>query len=138
MSLHRIAVFAALGLVFAALAAPASLAQQDLRNPDTRDAAESSYGSLNPQTGRPAVAPQPSGDGSGGYQDLRNPDTRGASPEVTVVEVPVASPSAESGLDWGDAGIGAGGMLGLVLLAAGGALAVTHRKGTRQRPATTG
>ena len=52
MSLHRIAVVAALGLVFAALAAPAALAQQDLRNPDTRDIAEAA--SL----------------------DLRNPDTR--------------------------------------------------------------
>jgi hypothetical protein len=132
MSMHRITVLAALGLVFAALAAPAALAQQDLRNPDTRDAAE---------------AP---------YRDLRNPDTRdfagsalqpqtktpeasdGASPEVTVVEVPAAKPAHESGLDWGDAGIGAGGMLGLMLLAAAGILAVTHRKGTRSRAATTG
>jgi hypothetical protein len=120
MSLHRITVLAALGLVFAALAAPAALAQQDLRNPDTRDVAEALR------------------------LDLRNPDTRdmaeagGASPEVTVVEVPVATPSPESGLDWGDAGIGAGGMLGLALLAAAGILAVTHRKGTSSRTATTG
>ena len=127
MSLHRITLFAALGLVFAALAAPASFAQQDLRNPDTRDAAEAL-----------------SADVSSPGRDLRNPDTReiadngGASPEVTVVEVPVASPSDQGGLDWGDAGIGAGGMLGLTLLAAAGALAVTHRRSASERTATTG
>ena len=33
-----------------------------------------------------------------------------------------------AGLDWGDAGIGAGGMLGLILLALGSILAVVHRK----------
>ena len=61
-----------------------------------------------------------------------------ASGEVTVVKVPVASPTADSGLDWGDAGIGAGAMLGLVLLAAAGILAVSHRRGTSSRPAATG
>ena len=119
MSPHRLTVLAALSLVFAAFAAAPALGQQDLRNPDNRDAAEASY------------------------TDLRNPDNRdgadsgGASPEVTLVEVPVASPSADSGLDWGDAGIGAGGMLGLTLLAAGGALALTHRGETSRRTATT-
>ena len=119
MSMHRIAVLAVLGLVFAALAAPAALAQQDLRSPDTRDVAEAAK------------------------VDLRNPDTRamaeadGASPEVTVVRVPQHVPAADTGLDWGDAGIGAGGMLGLVLLAAAGILAVSHRRGTRSTAATT-
>jgi len=123
MSLHRITGLAMLGLVLAALSAPAAVAEQDLRSPDTRDAAA-------------AAAKR--------YTDLRNPDTRdiadggGVSPKVTVVEIPVASRSPEGGLDWGDAGIGAGAMLGFVLLAAGGALAVTHRKGPRGRPATTG
>jgi hypothetical protein len=122
MGLRRITVTASLCVAFAALAAPAAYAQQDLRSPDTRDAA--------------AAAAQR-------YTDLRNPDTRdiadrgGVSPKVTVVEVPVASSSAEGGLDWGDAGIGAAAMLGLILLAAAGALAVTHRKGPRDRPATT-
>ena len=120
MSLHRITVVAALGLVFAALAAPAALAQQDLRNPDTRDLAEAAT------------------------LDLRNPDTRevaeagGTSPEVTVVKVPVATGAESGGLDWGDAGIGAGAMLGLVLLAAAGILAVSHRRGTGSTAATTG
>jgi hypothetical protein len=120
MNTHRVAVLAVLGLVFAAFAAPAALAQQDLRSPDTRDVAE-------------AAKP-----------DLRNPDTRelaetgGAAPEVTVVRVPQPVPAADTGLDWGDAGIGAGGMLGLVLLAAAGILSVSHRRGTRSTAATTG
>jgi hypothetical protein len=120
MSLHRITVLAALSLVFGALAAPAAVAQQDLRNPDTRDVAEAAK------------------------FDLRNPDTRdmaeadAAVPEVTVVKVPVATSSPDSGLDWGDAGIGAGAMLGLMLLAAAGILAVPHRRGTSSRTATTG
>lgn len=119
MSLHRLTAVVALSLALAVFAAAPAFGQQDLRNPDTRDAAEASY------------------------TDLRNPDTRdaadsgGASPEVTLVEVPVASPSAHSGLDWGDAGIGAGSMLGLTLLAAGGVLAVTNRRETSRRTATT-
>jgi hypothetical protein len=117
MALHRLTVLAALSLVFAALAAPTAFAPQDLRNPDTRDAAAASY------------------------MDLRNPDTRELpknGPEVTVVEVPQASPSADSGLDWGDAGIGAGGMLGLILLAAAATLAVAHRRSASGRTATSG
>jgi hypothetical protein len=46
---------------------------------------------------------------------------------VTVVKLPESAPSG-GGIDWGDAGIGAGGMLGLVLLAIGGTLAVLHRR----------
>jgi hypothetical protein len=37
-----------------------------------------------------------------------------------------APPSA--GIDWGDAAIGAGSMLGLILLALGSSLAVVHRR----------
>jgi hypothetical protein len=120
MTMHRLTVLAALGLVLAALGAPAASAQQDLRNPDTRDGAE---------------AP---------YMDFRNPDTRGmadsprAGADVTVVEVPKLVRVADGGLDWGDAGIGAGGMLGLVLLVAGSALAIGHRKAASSQAATAG
>ena len=59
-------------------------------------------------------------------QDLRSPDARDAAdgrgtfsaPEVAVVKVTEPSPPS-GGLDWGDAGIGAGGMLALTLLASG-------------------
>ena len=113
MKIDRIKTSAALGLVLAAVAAPAAAADQDLRSPDARDAA--------------AAAAEQS------YIDLRNPDTRdmaeggSEAPKVTFVEVPVAS-AAEGGLDWVDASIGAGAMLGLILLATAGTLAVTHRR----------
>ena len=116
---RSITCLAALSLMCAAVAAPTSFAQQDLRNPDPRDAAEASN------------------------QDLRNPDTRdaavsgGASPDVTVVKL--AQPaSVDAGLDWGDAGIGAGAMLGLVLLLGAGTAAIAHRRGVSRGPATTG
>ena len=118
MSINRVKSSAAVGLVLAAVFAPAAFGQQDLRNPDTRESAAEQA-----------------------YVDLRNPDTRdvadqgGVSPKVTVVEIPVAAPS-DGGLNWGDAGIGASAMLGLVLLTAG-TLGVTQRKRPRHRTATT-
>ena len=51
-----------------------------------------------------------------------------------VVKVPEPVPAA-GGIDWADAGIGAGALLGLMLLGLGGSLAVVHR---RQAPATPG
>ena len=72
-------------------------------------------------------------------KDLRSPDTLDAAagrgtfnaPHVAVVTLPdsPAQPAASSGgLDWTDAGIGAGGALTILLLAAGGAFAVGHRR----------
>jgi hypothetical protein len=71
-------------------------------------------------------------------QDLRSADARDAAagrgtfsaPDVEVVTLPKSSvqPGASDGLDWTDAGIGAGGALTMVLLAAGGAIAVGHRR----------
>jgi hypothetical protein len=67
-------------------------------------------------------------------QDIRTADARDAADgrgaqntsEVMVVEVPQPMPA--SGLDWGDAGIGAGGLLGLMLLGLGGTLVVARRR----------
>ena len=100
---RRITRSAALGLTLAALAAStASAVPADLRSPDARDAARTAEAA----TGGPR-------------QDLRSPDARDlaagrgtfSAPEVTVVRVSEPSPAA-GGLDWADAGIGAGGMLG--------------------------
>jgi hypothetical protein len=131
MNQSRLTRSAALGLALAAVAAPTAGAQQDLRSPDARDAAQAAE----------ARQDQPA-------QDLRSPDARDAgegrgtfnAPEVTVVKVTDPSP-ASGGLDWGDAGIGAGGLLGLILLGLGGALAVVHhrqRGHVRRQTATTG
>jgi hypothetical protein len=43
----------------------------------------------------------------------------------------VVETHSSSGFDWGDAGIGAGGMLGLVAIAAGGTFVVTRRRHAR-------
>ena len=116
----------------AACAVPATAAAQgqDLRSPDARDAAaaaqELGYQDLRSpdarDAGRPGTNP--------GYTDLRSPDARDAgrppvevpTPIVEIREVP------GSGFDWGDAGIGAAGMLALFSIAAGLALMVGGRR----------
>jgi len=133
MNPHRFTRPAALGLTLAALAAPTAAAQQDLRSPDARDAARTS--SLAGTTSTPR-------------QDLRPPDTRDYAegrgtfnaPEVTVVKLaqPAPAPAGDGGIDWGDVGIGAGGALGLALLALGGTFAVVHRRQGARPMATTG
>jgi hypothetical protein len=118
MNHHRLIRSAALGLTIAAVAAPTAVAQQDLRSPDARDAARSA----DTRQSQPR-------------QDLRSPDTRDHAvgrgtfnaPEVTVVRVTAPSPPS-AGLDWGDAGLGAGGMLALILLGVGSTVVVLHRR----------
>jgi hypothetical protein len=127
MNRHRLAHSAALGLALAALAASTASANTvDLRS----------------RPGTSSLA----GTTSAPRQDLRSPDTRDyaegrgtfSAPEVTVVKVTEPSPPG-AGLDWGDAGIGAGGMLGLIVLALGSSLAVVHRRQSAAagQPATT-
>lgn len=67
--------------------------------------------------------------------DLRSPDTRdvadGRGPQTfappTVVRI-VPTGTGAHGFDWGDAGIGAGGAIALVLLAIGSVMLLTHRR----------
>jgi hypothetical protein len=145
---HRITHTAVVGVVVAALAAPGAAAQQDLRMPDTREAAAAST-ARGPQDLRmpdtrdaaarvaqrtvtmPGLAvPTPLPDVR---QDLRSPDTRdivqgrgpSTAPDVTVIEVPQPAAAAAGGIDWGDAGMGAAFML---VLAAAGILAVRSRR----------
>jgi hypothetical protein len=70
-------------------------------------------------------------------QDLASPDARDAaegrgtfnSPEVVVVKAqPPTQPAIADGIDWADAGIGAGSLLGLGLITLAGTLAITHRR----------
>jgi hypothetical protein len=131
---RRLTRSTAVCLALAALAAPTALAdphaadvharaeaaqKQDLRSPDARDAATRAEAK----------------------QDLRSPDARDASegrgtytaPNVTVVKVPEPVPAA-GGIDWADAGIGAGGLLALMLLGLGGSLTVVHRRQAHATP----
>jgi hypothetical protein len=61
--------------------------------------------------------------------DLNPPRVHRAAPPVQVVDN-----SAGSGFDWGDAGIGAAGALGLSMLVVGGGVAIA---GKRRGPGTT-
>jgi hypothetical protein len=75
-------------------------------------------------------------------QDLRSPDTRDAAmgrgtwsvPDVTVVKLPQPVPAAESGIDWGDAGIGAGTLFAVIAVALGVPIAIVSRR--RRGPRT--
>ena len=91
-----------------------SAVTQDLRSPDTRDAATLSSSS------------QPSSAVT--RQDLRSPDARDAANGVTAAATPdvevIRLPESGSGFDWGDAGIGAGGLALLLTGLAGIALAM--------------
>jgi hypothetical protein len=102
----------------AALQAAESTPQvaQDLRSPDARDAA------LQAAESTPQVA-----------QDLRSPDARDAgrvsppvqTPLVEIREVP------SNGFDWGDAGIGAAGIVAMLSIAAGLTLLLASRRRRR-------
>ena len=109
---HHIARTVATTIAIGAVLAPAAVAQQDLRSPDTRDAAERAQRT----------------------QDLRMPDTQDAAigrgtesaPVVEFVDVPKAD-----GFDVTDAALGAAGGIGLVLIGVGGAAATVK---VRRRP----
>ena len=104
----------ALGLVLAAVAPATALASSDLRSPDARD---------------PFVAPATA------TPDLRSPDARDAaagrsaagSPSVLVVRIPQHRSTA-TGIDWGDAVIGAGGAAAVLALTGGATLALQRRR----------
>jgi hypothetical protein len=55
-----------------------------------------------------------------------NPDKQGTQPADFAVQAPVAQPAgvSDDGFDWGDAAIGASGMLALTAIAGGAALAL--------------
>lgn len=73
---------------------------------------------------------------SASQQDLRGPDSRDpapgrgtlTAPDVTVVKVSAPSPPRSGSIDWADAAIGAGALLGLILLGAGVALIAVRRR----------
>jgi hypothetical protein len=66
---------------------------------------------------------------NGSYVTTPPPSTHADSPATIVVAT-----AHDGGFDWGDAGIGAAGGLGLTIVAVGGALTVSQRR-TRRRPA---
>jgi hypothetical protein len=65
------------------------------------------------------------------YDKLRSPDQPNAQPAA----VRVVQAGADDGFDWGDAGIGAGGLLALAAIAAGTVVAIRHRPDIRHTAA---
>ena len=118
MKTRRISRIVTLSLTIAAVSAATAMASQNLVSPDAREGMRTS-----------SLA------GTAQKVDSRTPDSRDAAsgrgpwtaPRVTVVKVSPPAPSS-TGLDWGDAGIGAGAVVGLMLLALGSGLAIVHRR----------
>jgi hypothetical protein len=134
MRTHRVLRVAAVAVTLAATSPAVAVAGQDLRSPDARDAAAAAAGPQDLRTPDARDAARTVVSASPG-SDLRSPDARdvaagratGDAPAVVVVPVPHEVAAAD-GMDWADAGIGAGGIL--VLLAAGlaGALSIGRRR----------
>ena len=111
---------------------------RDYGSPDALDAAPQPAGSdeyvLNRDYGSPDAldaAPQPAG--SDEYvlnRDYGSPDAVDAARDLPPVQTAVLEPRdvSSSGFDWGDAGIGAAGMLALFSIAGGAALLLTGRR----------
>jgi hypothetical protein len=122
---HHVRALALLGLTATAALAPTNALARPIESAATPASAH--------VDGTPAPKPA---------RDLRSPDTRDAaqgrgtynSPHVVIVKVPQPSPAAAlepsstGGIDWADAGIGAGSLLGLSLIGLGGALVIAHRR----------
>jgi len=134
--LINLVAFAALALAAVAQTAAA----QDLRSPDTRERGTLSGSDLrSPDTQERSGAPVGT-HGLDAIELIRASESRRGTPvgsggldmieQIRAERVPSAQPVFVSGggFDWTDAGIGAVGGLGLVLLLAGTALAVAHRR----------
>jgi hypothetical protein len=141
-----------------AVAAPTAFASTDISPPDTSKAVvvtepthiappdTSKAGPISqpanniapPDTSKAVVVTQQPRTSS---SDLRSPDAKAAAadPRAQTYATPtVIKVGSDSGFDWGDAGIGAGGMLAIVALAGGGLMLVTRRRTTHSRiPAAT-
>jgi hypothetical protein len=136
MTTRRLTYSAALGLALAALTVPASASVQDLRTADAREndtITPAAQDARSPDARTPVQSAQVTG------ADLRTPDTRDAAegrgthsaPDVMVVKIDKPAPApvpAADGMDWGDAGIGAGVLAGLAALALGAALVTMRRR----------
>jgi hypothetical protein len=128
-----------------------SAAAQDLRSPDARTGMQPAGESfVSPDARDSARGPRSTysvGEASNTTRtDLRSPDAKDAARRVVVtyepgaVEQPgtqVIQLAGDGGFKWGDAGIGAAGMLALVALIGGTLLIASHRRHQRGFPIAT-
>jgi hypothetical protein len=123
LSHPRFARGLALAAVMSALAAPTASAvpvERILPRAEDQSAGGSSSVQPPPSSSIAASAAEE-------YENLRSPD-------ATTVPVRVVKVRADGGFDWGDAGIGASGLLALAAIGAGAALATGHRPRARPNP----
>jgi hypothetical protein len=116
MRTHKLTRRLAVTVALAALAAPAVAGAQTTKD-YSKNSANGEY-----------VTPAPD-------LDLRSPDARDAArnlpPAHTPASVIEVREVPSSGFDWGDAGIGAAGMLALFSIGAGSTLLLTSRRRRR-------
>ena len=119
--MRSLTTFIVTGLVALSATAGQAATSQDLRSPDARDSARQVQRILHPThtTGAPEV--------SVGRIATSVPQPAAVPAPPVRIEVP-----ADNGFRWGDAGIGAAGMLGLIALAAGTFWMTTQRRRDRQ------
>lgn len=127
---QQIKTTAALALALGAIAAPTALANGTPTGPIVRPNPDEQTAIVNqatpsPTQGAPVARPNPDEQTTSSAAD-RQP--RVSVPPTTIVRV-----ITPSGFDWGDAGIGAAGGLGLTLVALGGALTVGRRRERQPR-----
>jgi hypothetical protein len=110
-----------LGLAVAAVSVPSAQAQLH-----EREATEAGYGYVRSSAGYPAPRDWPGVNPNAAPNEARPrsgplhvPGPRHVDPSNQVASNP-------DGFDWGDAGIGAGTLFAVVLLAAGGVLVIRH------------
>jgi hypothetical protein len=116
---------------------PVTQTMKDLRTPDAVEAGTPATTTAGTDLRTPDAVDAGTTAATTAGTDLRTPDAvdhglgRGtfSAPDVTVVKV--VDPPPATGFDWGDAGIGAGGLLGLILVGLGGTLVVSHRRHSR-------
>jgi hypothetical protein len=150
---HRTAaIILALGL---AVGVPAAAAAQQPAKPGSPASASpcsevcsgGGYGSGNSNTTQPTYSlpiilnnvgnPAPCSEvcSGGGYglvsQPSRTADDSSAYRTARIPPKAARAVTTSAGFHWGDAGIGAGGMLALIVIGIGGALTLTHRRNQR-------
>ena len=153
---HRTAaIILAFGL---AVGVPAAAAAQQPANPSSSASASpcsevcsgGGYGSGTSTTTQPAYSmpmilnylgnqgnPAPCSEvcSGGGYgllsQPSRTPDNSSAYRAARIPPTAGRVVTASDGFHWADAGLGAGGMLALIVIGLGGALTLTHRRNQR-------
>jgi hypothetical protein len=129
-------ILATAAVLAVSAAAASANPYQDLRSPDARDAAREAGPVTGPSQDLRSPdardAAREAGPVAGPTQDLRSPDARDAARDLprVVVSPPLVEvrEAPSGGFDWGDAGIGAAGTLGLFSIAAGSALLLTGRR----------